>query len=323
MNMQRTFISGMATTAMMAVAHVALASSVNAIEYVGTHVFITADPAEIAALDSGAIPGWKRTGSKFLVSREPRPELVPVCRFYRAGLEPANAHFYTAFPEECEALRQKGDWVYEGIAFHVWPVEACGRVSGGGLGMWRIYNRGREGIDAHRWTRSLGTVDILRPSGWVGEGPSGLAWCIERGQGDDDALAPGPMDVSLFDGSTWELTLHDYYGRDRRLVVRLGKSMQDGWERAWDSNAVGVASDLEVADRWTATWWPGDGAVRVNALQEIYSGQPLLPVIVIDLVLVARDRVEGVFGEACYFCESPDAPIGKIEKGSRASGRRL
>ena len=298
------------------------AATVNAVEYVGTHVFLTADPAEIAALDSGAIPGWKRSGSKFLVSREPKAGMVPVCRFYRAGAEPANAHFYTAFPEECEAVKSSDGWTYEGIAFHVWPVEFCGLVTGGGLGMWRVYNQGRDGIDAHRVTMSFGVGDVLRQTGWVAEGPAGLAWCFERGQGADDALVPGKTDLSLFDGSTWDFTLHDYYGHDRHLVVSFGASEvgQFGTSRVWDTRTVAVTTDLAVADRGYAEWSPSGGHVRVDILEREGTVAGQLGVLVIEMmfVLVARDRVEGVAQEYLP-CESICA---KDAQGFRVTGRR-
>jgi hypothetical protein len=325
-----SFKAKLATAAMAIAAPLSTsadAATVNAIEFVGTHVFLTADPSEIAALDSGAIPGWKRSGSRFLVSREPEAGLVPVCRFYRAGAEPANAHFYTAFPEECEALKRSGDWVYEGIAFHVWPVESCGRVTGGGLGMWRAYNQGRDGIDTHRLTKSLGVVDMLRETGWVAEGPAGLAWCIERGQGAEDALVPGKTDLSLFDGSTWELSVHDYHDRDRKLLVSLGVSGVDpyGSSRTWDTRTASVTTDLAVADRGLVAWSPVDGTIGVLLLDRAsYSPGDLGGVLAIGmrLVLLSRDRVEGIAQEEpIHSCILPGCVVDD-PKRFRVTGRR-
>ena len=75
-------------------AHAAL---VKAVEYVGDHVLLTANPAEIEALDSGRIPGWTRSGLEFWVHDAPGPALVPACRFYSAHYAPRGLHFLTAF----------------------------------------------------------------------------------------------------------------------------------------------------------------------------------------------------------------------------------
>src|SRR6476619_4153718 len=96
-----------------------------AVEYFNTslgHYFLTADPAEMAAIDGGgAGPGWQRTGGQFGVFRSASdaPGLSPVCRFYGTPGVGPNSHFYTADPGECAAVKRDGGWTYEGIAFYI------------------------------------------------------------------------------------------------------------------------------------------------------------------------------------------------------------
>ncbi len=67
-----------------------------AVEYYNAslaHYFITADPAEMQLVESGAEGlGWTRTGGEFGVfaAAADAPSLSAVCRFYGAG---PNSHF--------------------------------------------------------------------------------------------------------------------------------------------------------------------------------------------------------------------------------------
>ena len=64
------------------------------------HYFMSSLAADIAALDSGALKGWARTGLAFNAFPQAVAGANPVCRFY---LPPANgdSHFYSASPAEC------------------------------------------------------------------------------------------------------------------------------------------------------------------------------------------------------------------------------
>ena len=82
------------------------------------HYFMTADPAEIDALDTGRLTGWQRTGMGFNVvvgSASAAGGASAVCRYYgrpEAGLD---THFYSASPEECAAVARKwpDQWLLE------------------------------------------------------------------------------------------------------------------------------------------------------------------------------------------------------------------
>jgi len=78
-------------------------AKVQAFEYYNAgldHYFITANVQEIRDLDSGAHPGWKRTGNFFFVRNEIDSDTSPVCRYY---IPPGygDSHFFSASSQEC------------------------------------------------------------------------------------------------------------------------------------------------------------------------------------------------------------------------------
>ncbi len=129
------------------------------------HYFLSASPEEIARLDSGAEPGWKRTGQRFKAWLRPEGApvgVMPVCRFYAAG---PSSHFYSLNPSDCDWLRQLEQmqrmqaqdagkqflgWGYEGTAFYSLPPQN-GVCPGGTTTVYRSYNKGVTGSN-HRFT---------------------------------------------------------------------------------------------------------------------------------------------------------------------------
>src|SRR5207253_137199 len=126
--------------------------------------FVTADPAEQAFVDSGAVGPWQRTGNSFRTGGTNH-----VCRFYgNANLNPAtgrmygpNSHFYTADPEECAAVKTQyspnaKSWKFESNDFLTTPA-AAGACPAGLMPVYRAYNNGfAKGIDSnHRITSEV------------------------------------------------------------------------------------------------------------------------------------------------------------------------
>ncbi|MDH5285802.1 MAG: serine protease [Betaproteobacteria bacterium] len=144
------------------------------------HYFITADPGEVEALDSGAIAGWERTGVRFLAYDAPRPGASPVCRYY---LTPAvgNSHFYSADPAECARVgeRYAGTWIHESPAvFHIaLPHPVSGACPAGTRALWRFFN---PGLLNHRYTPEVTLRNEMRADpAWIGEGygPDSVIMC--------------------------------------------------------------------------------------------------------------------------------------------------
>jgi lysyl endopeptidase len=148
--------------------------------------FITANQAEIQALDNGAHPGWQRTGLTFLAYSDPSVAPAgasPVCRFYvlpQAG----DSHFYSADPAECAATAIKfaGTWVEESPAlFYIQlPNPATGACPPNTRAIFRFLNN-VNGLH-HRYTAEVDVRDsIIQDRGWTQEGygnpPSQTVMC--------------------------------------------------------------------------------------------------------------------------------------------------
>ncbi len=132
--------------------------------------FLTADPVESAALDSGVIPGWTRTGDAFKAYAVQSAPGMDVCRFYgRPGLG-SNSHFYTAAPEECAAVASDPHWIFEGIAFRVDRPDASGACAADRVPVVRLFNNGMGGQVKHRYLTSHDEIATMLLQGWIDEG---------------------------------------------------------------------------------------------------------------------------------------------------------
>ncbi len=160
-------------------------STRRAIEYfhaADDRYFITDEPAEIAALDGGAIsPGWTRTGESLQVTHQygqalPREGIVQkVYRFWSPDVAGKPSHFFTVDQRECAALRDgiKSNWTFEGSTF--WAFVADGEACSAGVPLFRVYNNGIGGAPSHRYTTRTAVVDEMVAKGWIKEG---VAMCV-------------------------------------------------------------------------------------------------------------------------------------------------
>ena len=193
-------------SALLAPATQTQATEVSAVEFWHAgfnHYVLTTNIDEIAALDTGRYAGWTRFLPEFKVYAEPGPGLVPVCRFFSAAFAPKSSHFFTAFPEECEAVKANPVWTYEGIAFYARLPDATGACAPGTMAIYRSYNGGAGGAPAHRYTPYL--VDSCYPYNFFGPG------CVREGVGGDGVAfcSPVSIDIALqrtqqMSGGTWD-----------------------------------------------------------------------------------------------------------------------
>lgn len=141
------------------------------------HYFMSADPDEITGLDGGAFGGaFTRTGLGFSAYEGPTEGTIPVCRFFTTPgtFGAKSSHFYTANVSECEGLKSNPNWIYEKVAFYVYPMgkDAC---TGGGAPVYRMYNHGQTGAPNHRFTTDEALyTDFTTTKGWD---PEGIAFC--------------------------------------------------------------------------------------------------------------------------------------------------
>lgn len=138
------------------------------------HYFVSANPDEIRALDTGYFAGWSRTGYTFKViaANSPTPAgASPVCRFYgdpNAGLD---SHFYSASPAECGAVDANfPEWIFESDnVFQVYlPNTQTGACPAGTTPLYRVFNRRSDAN--HRYTTVPAVVDEMVSKGGVAEG---------------------------------------------------------------------------------------------------------------------------------------------------------
>lgn len=160
----------------------AASSAATVVEYHagGDRYFMTALPDEIAALDSGAMPGWTRTGQSFLAYGKADDGLVEMCRFYGQGGGDKDAHFYTAFADECGFLKTSTYWRYEGISFYANLPTTAGVCPTANRPLYRLYNNAKSGAPMHRYTTSSSVRSQMIAEGWKSEGfgGDGVVACV-------------------------------------------------------------------------------------------------------------------------------------------------
>lgn len=137
--------------------------------------FMTSNPAEIALLDAGALPGWRRTGESIRVAAPGTrafPAATPVCRFWglpQAGLD---THFYSASPDECQAVLDRfgAAWLLESreVFAVALPDAVTGACPPGSEPVHRLFN-GRRAVN-HRYVTSSAQKQAMLSEGWVAEG---------------------------------------------------------------------------------------------------------------------------------------------------------
>jgi uncharacterized delta-60 repeat protein len=158
------------------------------VEYVyppWNHYFITSIPDEIAALDSGAFPGWQRTGETFDVYPAGAPLSTTQCRFFSgSAFAPKSSHFYSPYAFECRAVyyAESDVWGFEGNVMPVLLPDDSGMCPFGSRELYRLYNNGQGGAPNHRYTTNFAIRTAMIAEGWVPEGAGkiGVIACVLR-----------------------------------------------------------------------------------------------------------------------------------------------
>jgi Repeat of unknown function (DUF5648) len=144
------------------------------------HYFITAAPAEIAALDASAPGGWVRTGKTFNTLATAQTGTSPVCRFY---IPPAygDSHFYGRGTAECNATHANHpEFVYESPSVMYMYLPNLGVCGAGTIPVYRVFDAR---VDTnHRYTIDRAVRDQMVALGWVaeGDGPDLVVMCAPQ-----------------------------------------------------------------------------------------------------------------------------------------------
>ncbi len=165
-----------------AIGVVAQGTPVDVVEYYHAgldHYFVSALPAEVAALDSGTLKGWGRTGLTFKAHDAPAAGTSPVCRFYIPPGQ-GDSHFYSASPAECAEVAAKFPaFSYESPSvMHVGvPDAATGACPAGWTAVYRLWNNRAD--SNHRYTTDRSARADMIARGYLAEGygPEGVAMC--------------------------------------------------------------------------------------------------------------------------------------------------
>jgi hypothetical protein len=159
-------------------------NTATAVEYYYTawnFYFVTASPAEIAALDGGAFGGlWKRTGQQFKVYTLAGASVssATVYRFFSTIFSPKSAHFYTANIAEYNALVNGIGWQLEGPVFSTPMPASNGTCPAGSIPIYRMYNNGMGGAPNHRFVTNANVRAQMLAAGWIAEGQGiGVGFC--------------------------------------------------------------------------------------------------------------------------------------------------
>lgn len=200
----KSVVLGLTTVLGLGIGNAAMAALVDAVEYhYSGHYFLTAFPDEISAIDTGAIPGWARTGYSFKVQSEATSGYSPVCRFYSTGVT-RGSHFYTTDAGECAVLKADQYWKYEADAFYAQAAGGGGSCPTGKVPAYRLYNNRLSGAPNHRYTTDANVRADMMTKGWTAEG---VAFCVEGAGGSapvDPALAQRMTGKMV--GGTWSLS---------------------------------------------------------------------------------------------------------------------
>lgn len=222
------------------------------------HYFMTANPAEIAALDAAtAVPAfaapatWARTGVRLIALDAPGVGTVPVCRFFTDRFGNKASHFFTASAAECDAIKASPDWTYEGIAFHAWTATPTGDCASGLVPVWRYYNNGWTNAPNHAYTADAAQAGRLASFGYT---PEGVAFCVPTSATSaavrtgelvsttwtfpelPEVYGPGPLRIAfpatVYHGTNWKLsevgaTQIEYYLHHE---FNSAWSSQTGWD---------------------------------------------------------------------------------------------
>lgn len=168
--------------------------------------FHTPDALENRVLADGLFGDtWTKTMEFWRVWDAPGVGRAAMCRFASSDLQSVGTHFYTAVADECEALKQDPQWVYEGDAYYVSLPDAAGNCGDGTVPLYRLYNGSPAGAPLHRYTTDAGVKSGMKAAGWQDEGAGSDAVfaCVPPVSGATIAAAPAFIadDGSLADAN--------------------------------------------------------------------------------------------------------------------------
>jgi hypothetical protein len=148
------------------------------------HYFLSADPVEINALDTGYFAGWARTGQSFqayATGSSGGPSNNPVCRYYGLPSAGIDSHFYSASAVECWEVNEYYGTEWQVESDNVFQIDlpdtSTGACPGGTIAVYRVFNQKQDAN--HRYTTSAAIRAAMEAQGWKreGYGPDATIMC--------------------------------------------------------------------------------------------------------------------------------------------------
>ncbi len=176
LNVDAPELANVAVLSIVGVASANVPPAVDVIEFYNAplnHYFLTAVPEEAAAIEQGVVgPHWLRTGLFFrsFAAATATASAIEVCRFFGTPEIGPSAHFYTADPVECAAVKANPRWLYEGIAFRA-ILPFAGACPPSTDPVIRFFWPGEDvSRSRHRWLRDATELARMRATTWIEEG---------------------------------------------------------------------------------------------------------------------------------------------------------
>jgi PKD repeat protein len=308
---------------------VAPAAFVQVIEYYHAgldHYFMTADPAEISALDSGQVSGWTRTNLTITAfsPTSSNADASAVCRFYglpQAGLD---SHFYSGSPSECEAvvLKFASSWALESSDVFRLPMPdvVTGTCAAGTQAVYRLFNNRKDAN--HRYTIDVKIREAMLTRGYIAEGygPDGVAFCAPVPAAYSSATPYAAIIVSESTPGSFNFSSSASASTGASIVSYL-------WDFGDGATGTGATAthDYSQPGNYSVALTVSDSTGAIASAKQLVAYLSL-PVATIDVLQTAPDSFDflatiSASGQATIVSEAWDFGDGSNGSGDKVSHR--
>jgi uncharacterized protein (DUF1800 family) len=136
--------------------------------------YLSALPAEWAALDAATSIGWRRTGVTYSAANANEAGALPVCRFFAPSV---GSHFFSVDATECALLSRTAGFINEGIAWYA--VAPNNKICASNtVGLYRTFNNGASANNGPANHRYFTDYSFYQSYAYKGYALEGLTMCL-------------------------------------------------------------------------------------------------------------------------------------------------